>query len=44
MELINNFNGLSLAVIMVLSYFAVLKSTKRDSFEKKQAVFNRHYR
>ncbi len=44
MELINNFNGLSLAVIMVLSYFAVLKSTKHDSFEKKQAVFNRHYR
>ena len=44
MELLNNFNGLSLAVIMVLSYFAVSKSTKRDIFEKKQAAFNRHYR
>jgi hypothetical protein len=44
MELLNNFNGLSLVVIMVLSYFAVLKSTQRDSFDKKQAVFNRRYR
>ena len=44
MELLNNFNGLSLVVIVVLSYFAVLKSTKHDTFEKKQAAFNRHYR
>jgi len=44
MELLNNFNGLSLAVIMVLSYFAVLKSTKRDSYEQKQAALHRHYR
>ena len=26
MELLNNFNGLSLVVIMILSYFAVLKA------------------
>jgi len=44
MELLNNFNGLSLVAIMVLSYFAVLKSAKRDTFEQKQATFNRHYR
>jgi hypothetical protein len=44
MELLNNFNGLSLVAIMILSYFAVLKSTKRDTFEKKQAAFNRRYR
>ena len=43
MELLNNFNGLSLAVIMVLSYFAVLKSTKRDSYQQKQVALNRHY-
>jgi hypothetical protein len=29
MELLNHFNGISLAVIMILSYCAVLKSTKR---------------
>lgn len=43
MELLNNFNGLSLVVIMILSYFAVLKSTKRDTYQQKQAVFNRNY-
>jgi hypothetical protein len=43
MELLNNFNGLSLAVIMVVSYFAVLKSTKRDSYKQKQIALNRHY-
>jgi hypothetical protein len=30
MELLNNFNGISLAIIMVLSYCAVLKNTQRD--------------
>jgi hypothetical protein len=43
MELLNNFNGLSLAIIMVLSYFAVLKSTKRDSYQQKQAALHRRY-
>jgi hypothetical protein len=28
-NLMNNFNGISLAVIMILSYCAVLKNTKR---------------
>lgn len=31
MELLNNFNGISLAAIMILSYCAVLKSTKRNA-------------
>ena len=30
MDLFNNFNGISLAIIMVLSYCAVLKNTQRD--------------
>lgn len=30
MDLLNNFNGISLAIIMVLSYCAVLKNTQRD--------------
>jgi hypothetical protein len=30
MDLLNHFNGISLAIIMVLSYFAVLKNTQRD--------------
>jgi hypothetical protein len=42
MEFLNNFNGISLAVIMVLSYCAVLKNTKRHESATKQ-VFNRHY-
>jgi hypothetical protein len=29
MDLLNHFNGISLAVIIVLSYCAVLKNTKR---------------
>ena len=41
-NLMNNFNGISLAVIMILSYCAVLKNTKRNENETKQ-VFNRHY-
>ncbi len=41
-NLINNFNGISLAVIMVLSYCAVLKNTKRHESETRQA-FNRSY-
>ncbi|MFZ4062014.1 MAG: hypothetical protein ACOYK2_01985 [Polynucleobacter sp.] len=43
MELLNNFNGISLAVIMILSYCAVLKSTKRHERMNKQS-FNRKYR
>ncbi|AKD25558.1 hypothetical protein CL55_00012250 [Polynucleobacter duraquae] len=42
MELLNNFNGISLAVIMVLSYCAVLKNTKRNE-QKKSRMFSRHY-
>jgi len=42
MDLLNNFNGISLAVIMILSYCAVLKNTKRHESETKQ-VFNRKY-
>jgi hypothetical protein len=39
-NLMNNFNGISLAVIMILSYCAVLKNTKRHEIATKQA-FNR---
>jgi hypothetical protein len=42
MDLLNNFNGISLAVIMVLSYCAVLKNTKRHDGATKQ-VFTRKY-
>jgi hypothetical protein len=42
MELLNNFNGISLAVIMVLSYCAVLKNTKHSE-QKKSRMFSRHY-
>jgi hypothetical protein len=42
MELLNNFNGLSLAVIMILSYCAVLKNTKRNE-KKNMHMLNRHY-
>jgi hypothetical protein len=41
-NLMNNFNGISLAVIMILSYCAVLKNTKRNESATKQ-VFNRNY-
>ena len=41
-NLMNNFNGISLAVIMILSYCAVLKNTKRNDAETKQ-IFNRRY-
>ena len=41
-NLMNNFNGISLAVIMILSYCAVLKNTKRHENATKQG-FNRHY-
>lgn len=41
-NLMNNFNGISLAVIMVLSYCAVLKNTKRSESSSKQ-VFTRKY-
>jgi len=42
MDLLNNFNGISLAVIMILSYCAVLKNTKRNEGDHKQ-VFSRKY-
>ena len=42
MDLLNNFNGISLVAIMVLSYCAVLKNTKRHESATKQ-VFNRKY-
>ena len=41
-NLMNNFNGISLAVIMILSYCAVLKNNKRNEASNKQA-FNRKY-
>ena len=41
-NLINNFNGISLAVIMILSYCAVLKNTRRHEGPKKQ-TFARKY-
>jgi hypothetical protein len=42
MELLNNFNGISLAVIMVLSYCAVLKNTKRSERRNTQ-ILGRKY-
>ena len=41
MDLLNNFNGISLAVIMILSYCAVLKNTKRHESAAKQAFHRR---
>jgi hypothetical protein len=41
-NLMNNFNGISLAAVMILSYCAVLKNTKRHESETKN-VFNRRY-
>ena len=41
-NLMNNFNGISLAVIMILSYCAVLKNTKQNESANTQ-VFNRKY-
>ena len=41
-NLMNNFNGISLAVIMILSYCAVLKNTKRNENANTQA-FGRKY-
>ena len=38
-NLMNNFNGVSLAVIMFLSYCAVLKNTQRHDAETK-SLFN----
>ena len=42
MELLNNFNGLSLTVIIVLSYCAVLKNTKRAECTKKEVLTRRY--
>ncbi|WP_397392719.1 hypothetical protein [Polynucleobacter sp.] len=42
MELLNNFNGISLVIIMILSYCAVLKNTKRSERSNNQ-VFSRKY-
>jgi hypothetical protein len=41
-NLMNSFNGISLAVIMILSYCAVLKNTKRNENTNKQ-IFSRKY-
>ena len=41
-NLMNNFNGISLAVIMILSYCAVLKNTKRNESTNQQG-FSRKY-
>jgi hypothetical protein len=41
-SLMNNFNGISLVVIVVLSYYAVLKNTKRHESATK-IVFNRKF-
>jgi hypothetical protein len=38
MDLLNNFNGISLAAVMILSYCAVLKNTKRHEGATKQAL------
>ena len=42
MDLLNNFNGISLVIIMVLSYCAVLKNTKRTE-RKHVQVLSRKY-
>jgi hypothetical protein len=41
-SLMNNFNGISLLVIVALSYCAVLKNTQRHKNEIK-TVFNRRF-
>ena len=43
MDLLNNFNGISLAAIMLLSYIAVLKNTKRHENATKQACNGRSH-
>ena len=42
MDLPNNFNGISLAIIMILSYCAVLKNTKRNE-QSNTRIFSRKY-
>jgi hypothetical protein len=42
MTLLDNFNGISLAVIMILSYCAVLKSSSRDERSNK-SFFDKNY-
>ena len=42
MDLLSNFNGMTLVVIMILSYCAVLKSTKRNE-QVNTRVFSRKY-
>jgi hypothetical protein len=41
-NLLNNFNGISLAAIMILSYCAVLKNTRRHDGATEK-VFGRKY-
>ena len=43
MELLNHFNGISLAVIMILSYCAELKNTNRNERINRQGL-SRKYR
>jgi len=38
MDLLNNFNGISLAIIMILSYCAVLKNTQRSEGASKSMI------
>jgi hypothetical protein len=42
MDLLNNFNGISLAIIMILSYCAVLKNTKRNE-QSNTRILSRKY-
>ena len=42
MDLLNHFNGISLAAIMVLSYCAVLKNTQRHESASRD-IFHRDY-
>jgi hypothetical protein len=42
MELLNHFNGISLAVIMILSYCAVLKNTKRNERINRQGLSRKY--
>ncbi|SNX29493.1 hypothetical protein SAMN06295945_1870 [Polynucleobacter meluiroseus] len=43
MSLLNNFNGISLAVIMILSYCAVLKSTKRPARTNRSMTHRKYF-
>ena len=42
MTLLNNFNGISLALIMIFSYCVVLKNTSRGELSKT-SFFGKNY-